>query len=136
MGLTQKILVFTGLLIVALVAATVAFTTVQAEKLAHGEIDRALSETKGVWETFQTDRYNKLKLGLRVLANDPAFKAAVRETDPATIHDMLKERGADLGADFFIATDANGIVVGPTDPPAARPPHDQYKQPHVSHPLD
>src|SRR4051794_38850091 len=79
-GLTQKILLFTSLLVVSLVVTSLAFTTVQADRLAHENIDRALSETKGVWETFQADRYNKLKLGVRVLANDPYFKAAV-ETD-------------------------------------------------------
>ena len=135
MGLTQKILVFTGLLIVILVAGTVAFTTVQANRLAHAEIDRGLTETKGVWETFQADRYNKLKLGLRVLANDPAFKAAVGETDPATIHDMLKERGQDLAADFFIATDPNGVVLARSDRPAGAG-DDLSKDPLVRKPLE
>jgi HAMP domain-containing protein/predicted Ser/Thr protein kinase len=135
MGLTQKILVFTGLLIIALVAGTVVFTTVEADRLARTEIDRALSETKGVWDTFQADRYNKLKLGLRVLANDPAFKAAVAETDPATVHDMLKERGKDLGADFFITTDANGMVLARSDRPGGAG-EDLTKDPLVRKPLE
>ena len=78
MGLTQKILLFTSALVVALVATTLAFTTVQADRLAHATINQGLKETREVWETFQADRYNKLKLGVRVLGNDPAFKAAVR----------------------------------------------------------
>ena len=79
MGLTQKILLFTSLLVVALVVTTLAFTTFQADRLAHKTIDQGLAETRGVWETFQADRYNKLKLGVRVLGNDPAFKAAVAD---------------------------------------------------------
>ena len=57
--------------------ATLAFTTLQADRLARGTIDAGLKETRDVWETFQADRYNKLKLGVRVLANDPYFKAAI-----------------------------------------------------------
>ena len=115
MGLTQKILLFTSLLVVALVATTVGYTSIEATRLAHQNIDRALLEGKAFWDAFQADRYAKLKLGLGVLANDPAFKAAVQTHDPATIKDILKERGRDLGADFFIATDTSGIVVGRSD---------------------
>ena len=70
-----------------------------------------------MWETFQADRYNKLKLGIRVLGNDPAFKAMVESTDPATILDTLKERNQELKADFFIVTDPAGVVVARTDRP-------------------
>jgi eukaryotic-like serine/threonine-protein kinase len=135
MGLTLKILVFTGLLIVALVATTVVFTTVQANRLAYTEIDEALSETKGVWMTFQNDRYEKLKLGLGVLANDPQFKAGIEQRDEPTTYDMLKERGGDLAADFFIATDANGVVVARSDR-AQGAGEDLSKDPLVQKPLE
>jgi serine/threonine-protein kinase len=116
MNLTQKILGFTSLIVIALVATTLFYTTFQADQLAHKTLAQALGETKGVWETFQADRYNKLKLGVRVLGNDPYFKAAIG-TDQATVYDMLQERGKDLGADFFIATDPSGIVVARSDRP-------------------
>ncbi len=115
MGLTQKILLFTSALVVALVVTSLAFTTFQAERLANESIARALQETHQVWETFQADRYNKLKLGLRVLGNDSPFKAAVETNDPATVFDMLQERGKDLGADFFVATDPGGLVIARSD---------------------
>jgi serine/threonine-protein kinase len=115
MGLTQKILLFTSLLIVALVAATVGLTSVQADRLAHRTIHQALAETRDVWKTFEADRYNKLKLGVRVLANDPYFKAEVETRDEATVLDSLNERGADLKADFFVATDASGVVIARSD---------------------
>ena len=117
MGLTQKILLFTSLLIVALVAATVGYTTVQADRLAHAAIRQALTETREVWKTFEADRYNKLKLGVRVLASDPYFKAEVETRDEATVLDSLNERGADLKADFFVATDASGVVIARSDRP-------------------
>jgi len=141
MGLTQKILAFTSLLVVALVATTLVFTTVQADRLAHGTITQALSETRGVWDAFQADRYQKLKLGVRVLANDPQFKAAIAEKEDAdftrrkTVFDMLKERGQDIAADFFIATDPDGAVIARTDRPGGSG-EDLSKDPVVMSPME
>src|SRR5438093_2176227 len=135
MGLTQKILVFTSLLVVALVGATLAFTTVQADRLAYETIHQGLSETREVWETFQADRYNKLKLGIRVLGNDPAFKSLVETNDQATILDTLRERGQELNPDFFIATDPAGVVIARTDRPTAQG-EDLSKDPVVMKPLE
>jgi serine/threonine-protein kinase len=120
MGLTQKILLFTSALVVALVATSLAYTTAQANRLARATIDQALKETREVWETFQADRYNKLKLGVRVLANDPYFKAAIKERHYDTTFDSLRERGQDLAADFMIATDPEGVVVARSDRPGAQ----------------
>lgn len=145
MGLTQKILLFISLIVVALVTTTLVFTTIQADRLAHATINQALEDTKGVWETFQADRYNKLKLGVRVLGNDPAFKAAVsnfldskpeeRTEALATVYDLLQERGKDLGADFFVATDPAGVVIARSDRAGAQG-LDLSKDPLVRKPLD
>jgi eukaryotic-like serine/threonine-protein kinase len=140
MGLTGKILLFTGLIVVALVATTLLYTTFEAEQLARKSISEELSATRDVWETFQADRYSKLKLGIRVLGNDPAFKAAVAneedlEVRGATVFDMLRERGQDLGADFFIATDADGVVIARSDR-AGSHGEDLSADPLVARPLD
>ena len=119
MGLTGKILLFIAALVVLLVGGTLAFTTVQADRLARSTIDAGLKETRDVWQAIQADRFNKLKLGVRVLANDPYFKAALAERDQATTLDSLGERGQDLGADFMMATDAQGVLVARTDRPSA-----------------
>src|SRR5947199_10144889 len=104
MGLTQKILLFASLLVVALVGVTLAFTTVQADRLAHGTIQQGLSETREVWETIQADRSNKLRLGMRVLGNDPTIKSLVEARHPSTIRDTPRERGQGLYTDCIIAT--------------------------------
>ena len=119
MRLTQKILLFTGALVVALVGSTLAFTTVQADRLARATIRQGLDETREVWQALLADRFNKLRLGVRVLANDPPFKAALVETDQATAFDTMRERGRDLAADFMLATDASGRLVARTDRPGA-----------------
>ena len=119
MGLTQKILLFTGAMIVSLVGITLAFTTVQANRLARDTIHEGLAETREVWRALQADRFDKLHLGVRVLANDPYFKAALNERDEATTLDSLQERGLDLDADFMLATDWDGTLVARTDRPGA-----------------
>jgi HAMP domain-containing protein/predicted Ser/Thr protein kinase len=119
MRLLQKILLFTGMLVVALVGGTLAFTTLQANRLASATIRQGLEETREAFQALQADRFNKLRLGVRVLANDPPFKAALVETDQATALDTMKERGRDLAADFMLATDASGRLVARTDRPAA-----------------
>jgi serine/threonine-protein kinase len=118
MGLTGKILLFIATLVVLLVGGTLAFTTVQADRLARGTIDAGLKETRDVWQTIQTDRFNKLRLGVRVLANDPYFKAAISERDQNTTLDSLGERGQDLAADFMMATDPSGKLIARTDQPS------------------
>jgi hypothetical protein len=64
-SLTQKIPVFTGAMIVALVGITLAFTTVQADRLARATIAQGLQETREVWQAIQADRFDKLRLGVR-----------------------------------------------------------------------
>ena len=135
MGLTQKILLFTSALVVALVATTLAFTTRRADRLAHQTLRQALAETSDVWDAFQADRYAKLRLGIRVLGNDPAFKALVENTDEATILDSLRERNLELKADFFIAVDPEGVVLARTDRPGAQG-EDLSADPVVEKPLE
>ena len=118
MGLTGKILLFIAALVVLLVGGTLAFTTVQANQLARSTIDAGLKETRDVWHTVQDDRFKKLRLGVRVLANDPYFKAAIAERDQNTTLDSLGERGQDLAADFMMATDPNGKLIARTDRPS------------------
>jgi serine/threonine-protein kinase len=121
LSLTKKILLFTALLIVLLVGATVLYTTYQANALARENIDRRLDDSRSVWSGFQSDRLSKLNLGVRTLGNDPYFKALMEQTEEAdTILDTLQERGADLASDFFISTDPQGLLVARSDKPTER----------------
>jgi serine/threonine-protein kinase len=139
MGLTQKILLFTSLLVVALVLASLGFTTWQAEKLAQVNIEKGLAETRSLWETFQADRFNKLKLGIRTLSNDTGFKAlvqlAIDEPSDETLFNTLGERNQDIGADFILATDANGSVLARSDRAGVKG-EDLAKDPIVMRPLE
>ncbi|MFN8091681.1 MAG: protein kinase [Vicinamibacteria bacterium] len=119
MRLLHKILLFVAALVVALVGATLLFTTAQADRLARATIRQGLEEAKEIWQTVQADRFNKLRLGVRVLANDPPFKAALVETDQATAFDTMKERGRDVAADFMLVTNPSGTLLARTDRPGA-----------------
>jgi|CXWL01.1.fsa_nt_gi serine/threonine-protein kinase len=131
MGLTKKILLFTALLTVGIVTATLAFTTVQANALAQANLAERLTSSGGIWNTFQADRLGKLKLAVGTLGNEPSFKAMIEAGDGATIADTLAERGLDLGADFFMATDASGLLLARSDKPTERGT-DLSKDPVVS----
>jgi serine/threonine-protein kinase len=135
MRLLHKILLFVAALIVALVGVTLLFTTAQADRLARATIRQGLEEAKEIWQTVQADRFNKLRLGVRVLANDPPFKAALVETDQATAFDTMKERGRDVAADFMLVTDPAGTVLARTDRPGAGP-EDLSRDPLVAKALD
>jgi HAMP domain-containing protein/predicted Ser/Thr protein kinase len=135
LGLTQKILLFTSVLVVALVFSSLVFTTIQADRLAEENVSRGLTETRQVWETYQADRYNKLKLGIRVLGNDPYFKSLMDTKDAVSILDTLKERNEEIKADFFIVTDPSGVVVARTDRPSGQG-EDLSKAPIVMKPLE
>src|SRR6185295_17948436 len=140
MGLTQKILLFTSLLVVALVLASLGYTTFQAERLAQESIEKGLVETKNLWETFQADRFNKLKLGIRAVSNDPGFKAlvqlAIDEPGAAgTLFNTLGERNQDVAADFIMATGPTGVVLARSDKPGSQG-DDLSKTPIVMKPLE
>ena len=120
MGLTKKILLFTALLTVGIVAATLAFTTVRANALAQANLNERLTSSRGIWDAFQADRLGKLKLAVRTLGNEPAFKALIEAGDAATIADTLLERSEDLGANFFMATNPAGLLLARSDKPTER----------------
>jgi serine/threonine-protein kinase len=120
MGLTKKILLFTALLTVGIVAATLVFTTVQANALAQENLSERLTAARGIWNTFDADRLAKLKLGVRTLGNEPAFKALIEAGDAETIADTLAERRDDLQPDFFIVTNPAGLLLARSDKPTER----------------
>lgn len=120
MGLTKKILLFTALLTVGIVAATLAFTTVRANALAQANLSERITSSRGIWDAFQADRLGRLKLAVRTLGNEPAIKALIEAGDADTIADTLLERSKDLGADFFMATDPSGLLVARSDKPTER----------------
>ena len=72
---------------------------------------------------------------MRVLANDPYFKAAVETDDADRAGHAEGARRRDLKADFFIATDPDGVVIARSDRPGGQG-EDLSKDPVVMKPLE
>ena len=123
MGLTQKILLFASALVVALVATTLAFTTFQAES-ARPPHDQPgpQGDARGLGDLPGRPLQASSSSGIRVLGNDPDFKAAVANgEDPRCARPpsstCCTSAARTSAADFFIATDPDGIVIARSDRP-------------------
>ena len=94
MGLTQKILLFTSVLVVALVVTSLVFTTMQADRLAEENVTRGLTETRQVWETFQAPGLVRVYCNIHpqmsavVLVRDNPYFAHAAEDGAFSIADV------------------------------------------------
>ena len=141
MGLTQKILLFTSLLVVALVLASLGFTTFQAERLAQRDIEKGLDETKNLWKTFEADRFNKLKLGhpgpqqrSRLQGPHPARGRRAGSGRLALRHPRRAQRGRGAPTSSW-PPDPTGCMLARSDKPGAQG-EDLSKAPIVMKPLE
>ena len=82
MGLTGKILLFIASLVVLLVGGTLAFTTIQADRLARSTIDAGLKETRDVWQHVPGRPLQQAAARRARAGNDPYFKAAIARARP------------------------------------------------------
>ena len=96
------------------------YTTFQADQLAHQTITQALAETRGRLGDLPGRPLQQAEA--RACACSATTRPSRRRSRPdqATVFDMLQERGKDLGADFFIATDPRASSIARSDRPAAR----------------
>ena len=114
---------------VAVLAVAVVAAAVAAVRLAAGpEPDRpAVDAVSRGWAAFasaQGDRYARLGLAGRVLAREESLRAVLRGTTAAAdsegagaLTDLLLQRRDELGYDFALVLDAEGVVVASSDRP-------------------
>jgi hypothetical protein len=94
----------------------IAASTIRAREIASRSIQRALSRAKDSYDNFQDDRYEKLHRALRVIVDNPGFKALVAQGDPDTLADSLREDQASAaGADFLVVTGPRGVSLARSD---------------------
>ena len=119
-GLTQKILLFTGAMIVSLVGDHPGLhhrpgrpprprhhpTRASRRPARSGRPSRPIASTS-------------CASGCGCSPTTPTSRPPSNERDEATTLDSLQERGMDLDADFMLATDWDGILVARTDHPGA-----------------
>jgi serine/threonine-protein kinase len=116
-GLQVKIFVSFVVVVVALVGGVLAFSYQRANRLAQESLDQALATTRSLYENLEVERLEKLELINSAVTESPIFKAVVSETDMATVLDSAQEMVHQVGTDFMIVTDSEGMVLARTDAP-------------------
>ena len=119
LGLQAKIFLLSLLVVVGLTGALLLFSFQRADELAKESLQSALASTRGLFENLETDRIDKLSLINSVIVESPYFKAAVVELDEATTLDTARTMVDQVGSDFMIVTDYEGLVVARTDDEAS-----------------
>ncbi len=117
LSLNLKFFLFTALIIVLLIAVTILFSSRRARALAHETIRSDLKQTLSVFETFQKDRYEKLKIANKIFAQSPYIQAYIQEADSNSILDLARDTEESIKSNFIIVTDAEGVILARTDKP-------------------
>ena len=124
--ISQKIfLAFSGLLIVILGLAA-GITYYRGNVIAQKSVRSALENIRVVQEGFESKRFQQLALISEIFASDPYFSSYVAEAtggslglgddvDSGSISDILTERQQELGFDFALVMDGEGLVIAHTD---------------------
>ena len=118
-SLNIKFFLLTALIIILLIAVTILFSSRRARALAQETIRSDLKQTLSVFETFQKDRYEKLKIANKIIAQNPYIQAYIQESDSNSILDLAKQTEETIRSDFVLVTDADGVVLARTDKPGA-----------------
>jgi len=119
LSLNLKFFLFTAIIIVLLIAGTLWFSSRKATVLANQTIRDGLKETLSAFDSFQRDRYTKLKMTNSLIAQDSYIQSYVAEADSASILDLARQKQADLKSDFIIIADPEGTILARTDRPSA-----------------
>ena len=117
LSLSIKFFLLTAIIIILLVGVTLLFSQRKATALANQTIQTGLEETVSTFETFQRDRYSKLKMINNVIAQNPYIVAYVEIADTRSILDQAQQRQQELRSDFIIVTDSEGVILARTDKP-------------------
>ena len=141
MGLTQKILLFTSAIVVALVAISLGVHHGAGRPPGQGQHQpgprrdaRRLGDLPGRPLQQAEAGPARARQRARLQGRDPAVRDEGGETALGTVRDMLQERSRDIAADFVLATDAAGMVIARSDRPGAQG-EDLSKDPMVTKPL-
>jgi serine/threonine-protein kinase len=119
LSLGTRISLATLLLIALSVGMAVAVTFFLIRKVAHDSASDSLKSSAAVQETLQARRYERLQLLSRVFLSNPSLTAylsqAAESMDTKSLLDQLSQGREDLGFDFAILLDPNGVVMARTD---------------------
>ena len=120
--LRWKILLYSGALLVALIAATLIFVNYQAAQFVDSRITQDLEQGRLRIAAAENERLESLRLTAQLVASFPDLKALLSETDLKTVQDfLLSYQQSNRNTSLLIAFDPQGKVIARTDVPEAIP---------------
>jgi eukaryotic-like serine/threonine-protein kinase len=119
LSLNLKFFLLAAIIIILLIAVTLWFSSKKATALANETINTDLKQTLSVFETFQKDRYEKLKIANKIIAENPYIQAYIQEADSNSILDLARQTEERIKSDFIFVTDDEGTVLARTDKPGS-----------------
>lgn len=90
-SLRTKILIASAGLTLALIVATLAYVSAQANRFVGERLSADLANSAAVIATTESDRFDTLQLTAQVIASFPQLRALLEATDAATIRDFLRD---------------------------------------------
>lgn len=127
-SLTNRIFLASALLAVLSIGVAVVVVNAAVTAQAEAELAHGLDEAAAIVEEFRTTLFEHFSREARLIADIPVLKAAVYETDRATVQPIVEDYRRQLGSDLFLVTNRAGevlaLAVGASVPPpglAARP---------------
>jgi eukaryotic-like serine/threonine-protein kinase len=119
--LGARIFLLTALLVTLAVGAAVVVTYVLGNQVAKQTARQALQRASSVQSALQQQRFEQLRLIAQVSTADVPFTAIVAEAvgtgDNLSLLDQLEERQNNLGYDFGMVLDPQGVVLARSDRP-------------------
>ena len=110
-SLTNRIFLASALLAVVSIGVAVLVVNVAVTSQAEAELARGLEEAAAIVDEFRTTLFDHFTTEARLIADLPVLKAAVYETDRATVQPIAKSYQAQLGSDLFLITGRDGQVL-------------------------
>ena len=112
-SLRTKILLASSATLLALIGATLAYVSVQADEFVSKRIAADLESSGDVIEAAELERFRTLQLTAQVLASVPQLRALLENTDAATIRDVLRDNLQH--ADLLIVLSPTGQTLARSD---------------------
>lgn len=107
-SLTNRLFVAMAVLAVVSIGAVTYYATSAVTSQAEAELRRGLDEAGKLVEEYRTLLLDHFSREARLVADLPRLKAAVSTNDPPTVQPIAADYQKQLGADFFVVTNAKG----------------------------
>jgi len=110
-SLTNRIFLASALLAVVSIGVAVVVVNAAVTAQAEAELAHGLDEAAAIVEEFRTTLFEHFSREARLIADIPVLKAAVYETDRATVQPIVEDYRRQLGSDLFLVTNRAGEVL-------------------------